>query len=136
MDRDVYLILVGAGISLVSSIITLVFQFALSLIKEKIQNRQEEKRIRKQVIVNELTRKDFPIIISKPKSRSGGMIPGIQSPHSSFIRLIHAYKGFSIFGYQILIHKKYLKRALIISLLISVFVFASFMIPQIHIFTN
>ena len=35
MDRDVYLILVGAGVSLASSIATLVFQFVINTIVEK-----------------------------------------------------------------------------------------------------
>ena len=43
MDRDIYLILIGAGISLASSIITLVMKFILDLIGEKIRSNREEK---------------------------------------------------------------------------------------------
>jgi len=43
MDRDVYLILVGAGISLASSIVTLLLQFFLSSIKENIHRRRNLK---------------------------------------------------------------------------------------------
>lgn len=43
MDRDVYLILIGAGISLASSIATLILQFLLSQWSEKLRLRREEK---------------------------------------------------------------------------------------------
>ncbi len=44
MDRDVYLILIGAGISLASSVVTLVLQFVLGLIGERMRSKREEKR--------------------------------------------------------------------------------------------
>ncbi|MBN2117970.1 MAG: hypothetical protein JW730_15440 [Anaerolineales bacterium] len=46
MDRDVYLILLGAGISLASSIVTLVLQFLLGLFNERMRSKREEGRQR------------------------------------------------------------------------------------------
>jgi hypothetical protein len=44
VDRDVYLILIGAGISLASSVVTLILQFLLGLISERMHSKREEKR--------------------------------------------------------------------------------------------
>jgi len=41
VDRDVYLILVGAGVSLASTVVTLVFQFILNNIVQKSKDKKE-----------------------------------------------------------------------------------------------
>ena len=58
MDRDVTLILIGAGIALASSIITLILQFYLGQLSERIKVKREEKNQRTRSIREELLRKD------------------------------------------------------------------------------
>ena len=60
MDRGVYLMLVGAGISLGSGVITLVLQFLFGLWKERIKSKQEEKERRTTEIRSALMDKSLP----------------------------------------------------------------------------
>lgn len=60
MDRDVYLMLVGAGISLGSGVVTLLLQFLFGLWKERIKSKQEEKEHRVAEIRTALMDKSLP----------------------------------------------------------------------------
>ena len=60
MDREVYLMLVGAGISLGSGVITLLLQFLFGLWKEHIKAKQEEKEQRVTEIRTALMDKSLP----------------------------------------------------------------------------
>jgi hypothetical protein len=60
MDREVYLMLVGAGISLGSGAITLVLQFLFGLWKERIKSKQEENERRTTEIRSALMDKSLP----------------------------------------------------------------------------
>jgi hypothetical protein len=60
MDRDVYLMLIGAGISLGSGAITLLLQFLLGLWKERIKSKQEERELRSVEIRTALLDKSLP----------------------------------------------------------------------------
>lgn len=44
MDRDVYLILIGAGISLATSVVTLLLQFLLNQWNERMRTQREQKQ--------------------------------------------------------------------------------------------
>lgn len=50
MDRDVYLILIGAGISLASSLVTLLIQFLLGQASDNIRRRKDSQTQRSQSI--------------------------------------------------------------------------------------
>ncbi|MFZ5910541.1 MAG: hypothetical protein ACOYYU_11040 [Chloroflexota bacterium] len=60
MDREVYLMLVGAGISLGSGVITLLLQFLFGLWKERVKEKQEEKEQRVTEIRTALMDKSLP----------------------------------------------------------------------------
>lgn len=85
MDRDVYLILVGAGISLVSSLLTLFFQFILGLISENIQSKREEKKRQSKEIREALIDKSLPIVIS-PGNGGGGILKQGLPPEDTRIK--------------------------------------------------
>jgi len=55
VDRDVYLILVGAGISLASSVTTIILQFLLGLLTDRIREQRAEKARRASEIRAALT---------------------------------------------------------------------------------
>jgi hypothetical protein len=124
MDRDVYLILVGAGISLASSIITLLLQFILGLINERIRRKQEEVMRRKHEITRELTRQDWPIIVSKSERTSGGGF-GRGSPDAIHTLRFFTYEEIEIFGIEILVHRKFFRKALRTSVFIGSLVLVS-----------
>ena len=60
MDHDVYLILVGAGISLASGIATLVLQFLLSQWSENLREQRQRKERRSQEIRAAILDKSAP----------------------------------------------------------------------------
>ena len=108
MDRDVYLILIGAGISLASSAVTLLLQFGLGLIRDTIERKREEENRRKEEVRAELIRKDIPIHITGPFGI------GIEKKIESFPSL-HA----KLFGWTFIADYK----AVFFSLLIGIIVF-------------
>lgn len=61
MDRDVYLILIGAGISLASSIVTMVLQFFLSQWSERIREKREREDRKSKEIRAALMDKSGPV---------------------------------------------------------------------------
>jgi hypothetical protein len=63
MDRDAYLILIGAGISLASSVIVLILNFALTQIAE---NRKEKREAAKQHSAEIRSALTSPVIIKPP----------------------------------------------------------------------
>ena len=62
MDRDIYLILIGAGISLASSIVTLILQFVLGQWSERLHSKREEKQQQSRDIRNALLDKSVPSV--------------------------------------------------------------------------
>ena len=65
MDRDVYLILLGAGISLASSIVTLILQFVLGQWNERMRSKRETQQQQSRDVRNALLDKSVPRDISK-----------------------------------------------------------------------
>jgi hypothetical protein len=61
VDRDVYLILLGAGISLASSIVTLILQFFLGQWGERMRSKREEKQQQSREIRSALMDKSLPM---------------------------------------------------------------------------
>lgn len=106
MDRDVYLILVGAGISLTSSVITLLLQFFLGLIQETSKRKREEKERYKKELREELMRKDIPIEIRGSINTKELRIP-------SFLNKIPGF-GFRLFGQKFEVHGHAIQEAILI----------------------
>jgi hypothetical protein len=74
MDRDIYLILIGAGISLASSIVTLLLQFLLNIWNERIRAKREGKEIKMREIRKALLDKSEPVRF-RPEDLMGSLIP-------------------------------------------------------------
>ena len=53
MDRDVYLILIGAGISLASSIVMLFLHAFLDLIMEKIRSKERQREELRRILLDD-----------------------------------------------------------------------------------
>ena len=74
MDRDLYLILIGAGISLASSVVTLALQFVLGLMGERMRSKREEKREQSRTVRAAIMDKSMPTTI-----RPGSLLKRIGS---------------------------------------------------------
>lgn len=76
MDRDAYLILLGAGISLASSIVTLVLQFLLSQWSEKLRAKREGREWKAKELRAALLDKSEPVRIPNPEKWMGRLLGG------------------------------------------------------------